>query len=891
MLKGFDAIQQQEGGATFVAADLHVHSYGNSSDVKDPTMTIEGIIDAALAKGIGLLSVTDHNNDNQVLRSIEYGAKSADDLLVLPGVEVTTAHGHLLVYCDPSTPEVISTLLAKLDLKGAKGGRDTHTSRSMADVISIAHDLGAISIAAHIDRDKTGFETLADGYPNWKRDIIISEGLYGLDFDDSAHLAWFSLDESGGDAAGQRRAVLEERIAAARGVARLAAIQNSDAHALNAFVNNTQLTRFKMNGLSFDGFRTALIDSEARVRVASTVPPAIPRLLGLQLFGGFVDGGCYRFSPNLNCFIGGRGTGKSTVAQALGYAVGAHTAFERDDNCADSTVVLCEDANGVRYRYERQRGGSWTVEAEDQHGKRIEFKGTFRVEFYKQGHLSEVAKDPMKNPELLQDFLDQHLELSDARAEEDALIQELEHNSAQLKPLEAGALQIDVKQKQALDIDQKLKAAEEGKLKDVAAAQGQVGAEKAFVGTLEGLAKEYGLGINLDVLKRDYKALRKTAGDFTTDTTTAAAFASAEGVIADLNAWLVEEEKRIDARLALAARALTNALKPVPGRHQKWDERISAKIDELRRQGLSGNLAQLSALVAQRRQLTSDLTKRNAQKSQLAGARAKRSDLLKKLAAVRDTLTSRRKAQVAEINSAFKKTIDDYSVYLFYRAGGIKAEFVQLVSEVMSGSFMQDKDIEKLCTSVAPLELARRIQAEDVATIGALGDIGSKWAAEIVRRFRALEHLHRLEVAPQPPAPVIKVLTKTKPQKDIPIAQLSDGQKHTILLTIALLAESNDPLIIDQPEDDLDNAFIFSSVVRTLRYIKERRQVFIVTHNANIAVLGDSEIIFPMRRDGGIGKTYERGAIDRAETKRAVQDVLEGGRAAFLRRKAIYGIG
>jgi hypothetical protein len=67
--------------------------------------------------------------------------------------------------------------------------------------------------------------------------------------------------------------------------------------------------------------------------------------------------------------------------------------------------------------------------------------------------------------------------------------------------------------------------------------------------------------------------------------------------------------------------------------------------------------------------------------------------------------------------------------------------------------------------------------------------------------------------------------------------------------------------------------------------------VFIVTHNANIAVLGDSEIIFPMRRDGGIGKTYERGAIDRLETKRAVQDVLEGGAAAFLKRKAIYGIG
>ncbi len=890
MLKGLDAIQQQDGGATFVGADLHVHSYGHSSDVKDPAMTVEAIVDAALAKGIGLLSVTDHNNDGQVVKSLEYAAQFADRLLVLPGVEITTAHGHLLVYCDPATPDVIGTILAKIDLKGVKGGRDTHTSRSMADVISVAHDLGAISIAAHIDRDKTGFETLADGYPNWKRDIIVSEGLYGLDFDDAAHLSWFSPEDDGSDAAGQRRAILDGRNAPEMGVARLAAVQNSDAHSLDTFIKTAPLTRYKMSGLSFDGFRTALIDSEARVRVASTVPPSIPRLLGLQLFGGFVDGGCYRFSPNLNCFIGGRGTGKSTVIQALGYAVGAHNAFEKDANCADSTVVLCEDANGVRYRYERQRAGSWTVTAEDQHGNDVDCKGNFRVEFYKQGHLTEVAKDPMKNPELLQDFLDQHIELSDARAEEDALVQELEHNSAQLKPLESGALQIGVKEKQAQEIDQKLKAAEQGRLKDVAAAQGQLGAERAFIETLESLAREYRLGVTLDILKRDYQSLRRTAGEFTPDPTTAAAFAAAEGVVNDLNAWLAEEEKRIGARLGSAASSLTNALTPVAERHVKWDARISAKLDELRDKGLSGSIAQLSSLIAQRKQLTGDLTKLKAKKPQLTAAREKRAELIMKLSTVRDTLTTRRKAQVAEINAAFKKTIDDYSVYLFYRRGGIKADFVRLVSDVMSGSFMQDKDIEKLCTSVPPLDLAELVQAGDAKEISTLGDIGLKWADEIVKRFSGLEHLHRLEVTPQPPAPVIKVLTKTKPQKDIPIAELSDGQKHTILLTIALLAESNDPLIIDQPEDDLDNAFIFSSVVRTLRFIKERRQVFVVTHNANIAVLGDSEIIFPMRRDGGVGKTYERGAIDRAQTKRAVQDVLEGGQAAFLKRRAIYGI-
>ena len=103
-----------------------------------------------------------------------------------------------------------------------------------------------------------------------------------------------------------------------------------------------------------------------------------------------------------------------------------------------------------------------------------------------------------------------------------------------------------------------------------------------------------------------------------------------------------------------------------------------------------------------------------------------------------------------------------------------------------------------------------------------------------------------------------------------------------------MLAESNVPLIIDQPEDDLDNAFIFSSIVNTLRQIKERRQVILVTHNANIAVLGDSEQILPMFRENDCGRTMDTGSIDTDATKRCVLDILEGGPDAFQRRKEMY---
>jgi len=236
MLPDLNVILAQDPGATFFTADLHVHSYGFSCDVSDKTMSISALVDAALERGIAVLSITDHNNDSQVLPSVEYGSKFSDRLLVIPGVEISTANGHLLVYCDPLTPELIGTLLAKIDLQGPKGARDTHTAWSMATVIGMADQLGAIAIAAHVDRDKTGFEKLADGYPNWKKDIILAEGLYGLEFDDSANLKWYSPEDDGSDAAGQRRAIFGERVARSElGITRLAAVQDSDAHTLAEF--------------------------------------------------------------------------------------------------------------------------------------------------------------------------------------------------------------------------------------------------------------------------------------------------------------------------------------------------------------------------------------------------------------------------------------------------------------------------------------------------------------------------------------------------------------------------------------------------------------------------------------------------------------------------------
>lgn len=120
--------------------------------------------------------------------------------------------------------------------------------------------------------------------------------------------------------------------------------------------------------------------------------------------------------------------------------------------------------------------------------------------------------------------------------------------------------------------------------------------------------------------------------------------------------------------------------------------------------------------------------------------------------------------------------------------------------------------------------------------------------------------------------------------------QLSMGQQQSILLAILLQSDSKKPLLIDQPEDNLDSEFIYKSIVRNLRRIKEHRQVIIVTHNANIAVLGDAELIVPLKSTSTRTVIMCRGSIDNNETRSLCCEILEGGEKAFKKRQAIYHI-
>lgn len=120
--------------------------------------------------------------------------------------------------------------------------------------------------------------------------------------------------------------------------------------------------------------------------------------------------------------------------------------------------------------------------------------------------------------------------------------------------------------------------------------------------------------------------------------------------------------------------------------------------------------------------------------------------------------------------------------------------------------------------------------------------------------------------------------------------ELSKGQRATALLLL-LLGASRAPLVIDQPEDDLDNRFVYDGVVRKLRELKGRRQIIASTHNADVPFLGDAELIVALEGSGQNGKPIDGGigSLDDATIRALAESILEGGSTAFNARQHLYG--
>jgi hypothetical protein len=210
----------------------------------------------------------------------------------------------------------------------------------------------------------------------------------------------------------------------------------------------------------------------------------------------------------------------------------------------------------------------------------------------------------------------------------------------------------------------------------------------------------------------------------------------------------------------------------------------------------------------------------------------------------------------------------------------------QLAAALQGARVRNHEDIVSALMRFRPEDLAQLIQENDVDQFDSQAGLGSERARKVLDSFREKIDPMQLEIVSVEDRVCIELNVASASEPNFKDAsELSRGQKCTALLPI-LLARRETPLVIDQPEDNLDNHFIYETVVENIRRLKKRRQMVFITHNANIPVLGEAELVVVLDSDGNKGFVKKVGTLD--ECRDEIVDLLEGGKEAFELRRRRY---
>jgi energy-coupling factor transporter ATP-binding protein EcfA2 len=259
-----------------------------------------------------------------------------------------------------------------------------------------------------------------------------------------------------------------------------------------------------------------------------------------------------------------------------------------------------------------------------------------------------------------------------------------------------------------------------------------------------------------------------------------------------------------------------------------------------------------------------------------------RKDLLSQRAVVKARLFQARNGFATVMNRNLAATVVDYAVSIKYLEGRLSSEFENLIKVTMNWRTSQIPRASLIAAQISPLELLAALNKMETAKLTSIRDaenqvFNTAEATAILQAFTSSEAKFSLERCAFDDRCEIKVTKsyikadKTLGYQTRDFSALSLGQQQSILLSILLFSKSNSPLIIDQPEDNLDSEFIYKTLVRSLRLVKERRQVI------------------PLRGASDVSVIRDRGSIDTGATKDIVCTILEGSSKAFKRRQEIYG--
>ena len=627
--------------------------------------------------------------------------------------------------------------------------------------------------------------------------------------------------------------------------------------------------------------------------------PTSHKIKSISVDGGFLNGVTIHFNDNLNCFIGGRGTGKTTVLEFIRYVLG--TGFMPDArtepkksrsldklisaNLGDNNVITLniENQSGLKYTVKR-KGGEESNVIKDENGniKQLDFRRSqvFDAEIYSQNDIENAASDPLDQLNIIDKFREEELngiakefadhrrnldnngsELLTIRGQFSALqdeVSEIDGIAERLKALtvEAGEdpeevsklstkVQAVGKERQAVDFLKQKLVESEDELDNWLKTFEQIGSNIFNRVVLSGPNKKL-----LEEMQTMYSSLLPGLQT------------NVDQIMDSLTGYR-QEVDQADRKLEGVNQSLQEEYEELLARHQE----VRGKVQEREKlqkifDGLMMKQSQYDDLKEREVQLLKD-----------------RQRMMKKLSELRDKRFSIRKAIADNLNEQLGPMIRVQIIHL-----GNPSEYKSLLSEAMKRSQMQyARIIERIIERVPPPELAELVQNGQSEELMEKLEIDRDRSNKIIAQLQNTRELFNIEAVELYDRPLIEL----KDGSEYKVADsLSTGQKCTTILPILLL-ESVKPLIIDQPEDNLDNAFVYDTVVKSIRNSKQNRQLIFVTHNPNIPVLGDAEKVFVMHSNGRQGEVITEGNVDKV--KNQIETILEGGHEAFEERRRRYG--
>jgi ABC-type lipoprotein export system ATPase subunit len=619
------------------------------------------------------------------------------------------------------------------------------------------------------------------------------------------------------------------------------------------------------------------------------------RILSLTVAGGFLDGTRLEFSDGLNCIIGGRGTGKTTVLEFIRYILGMmpdpadsrprSKAIESHvrGNLSSGTIHLeVETKHGTRYWAERPWGDD--VQILDSDGDPVPVSLdrdlVFKADIYSQNEIEEIATNPRFQLSLIDKFAEELIRTASAdirkakRAVEQSSL-DLHNLDHRIREIQDVVPEIEIVSKRLQEM-QVVKGADADLINTAHAHKALRTRETETIADLRNAVGAASSGI-----RRLVDSIAENCGN-----------AIGEGFRDGPNeALCLEIEAAIDEFIGEFRAA-------VPKLQSHCNE-LAARLDDMARQLAADharqeqNYREIIARSAQEKQRAAERAKLQQRHLALTKARHELDGLIQKrktlesshrqmntrLSELRDRRFKLRKEVAERLSVALEPTIR-----VSITQAGDRSGYEALLKEMLKGCGLQyNRIVARIVESLSPEELSRIVRKGDAARLAEDGGIAEDQAARIVSHLQDSDHIGKLETVDLEDEPLIALKDGADFKNS---ADLSTGQRCTVILPILLL-ESERPLLIDQPEDNLDNAFVYDTIVKSLRGAKGGRQLVFVTHNPNIPVLGEAERVFVFASDGRHGTVSHVGTVE--DVKGQIEHLLEGGKEAFVLRMQKYG--